>query len=74
MRLLDRAGETAPPATASNGDTLSHLLAGLPEAEAAAVLEDLWALAGIEPAGGRSAAEIVHRLAERAAVGQRAEP
>jgi ATP phosphoribosyltransferase regulatory subunit len=61
------AGETAQAAT-SNGDTLSHLLAGLPEAEAAAALQDLWSLAGIEPAGGRSAAEIVHRLAERAAL------
>lgn len=64
--MLDNAGEAAP--AGANGDTLSHLIAGLPEAEAAAVLEDLWALAGIEPAGGRSAAEIVHRLAERAAV------
>jgi ATP phosphoribosyltransferase regulatory subunit len=61
-------GAAAAPAAASNGDALSHLIAGLPEAEAAAVLEDLWSLAGIEPAGGRSAAEIVHRLAERAAV------
>jgi len=67
-QMLDSAGDAAPAAPASNGDTLSHLLAGLPEGEAAAVLEDLWALAGIEPAGGRSAAEIVHRLAERAAV------
>jgi ATP phosphoribosyltransferase regulatory subunit len=50
------------------GERLSSLLVGLPETEAAAVLEDLWALAGIEPAGGRSAAEIVHRLAERSAV------
>ncbi len=65
-QMLDGAGDTA--VAASNGDTLSNLLAGLPEGEAAAVLEDLWALAGIEPAGGRSAAEIVHRLAERAAV------
>jgi ATP phosphoribosyltransferase regulatory subunit len=31
------------------------------------MLEDLWSLAGVEPAGGRSAAEIVHRLAARAA-------
>ena len=62
---LELAGTEAPPAS---GDRLSGLLAGLPEAEAAAVLQDLWTLAGIEPAGGRSAAEIVHRLAERAAV------
>jgi ATP phosphoribosyltransferase regulatory subunit len=50
------------------GDRLSVLLGGLPETEAAAVLRDLWTLAGIEPAGGRSAAEIVHRLGQRAAV------
>jgi ATP phosphoribosyltransferase regulatory subunit len=67
--MLERAetsGELSQDAPA--GDRLSRLLAGLPEAEAALVLQDLWALAGIEPAGGRSAAEIVHRLAERAAV------
>jgi ATP phosphoribosyltransferase regulatory subunit len=55
-------------AAAPSGDRLSALLGALPEADAVAVLQDLWALAGIEPAGGRSAAEIVHRLAERAAV------
>jgi len=60
--------QSGPTAAAPAGDRLSALLAGLPEAEAAAVLQDLWTLAGIEPAGGRSAAEIVHRLAERAAV------
>ena len=48
------------------GDRVAELLAGLPEAQAAAALEELWTLAGIEPVGGRSAAEIVHRLAERA--------
>ena len=31
------------------------------------MLEDLWAVAGIRPVGGRRPAEIVHRLAERAA-------
>ncbi len=29
-------------------------------------LEELWALAGVQPVGGRSPAEIVHRLNERA--------
>jgi ATP phosphoribosyltransferase regulatory subunit len=48
------------------GDRVAELLAGLPEPQAAAALEELWTLAGIEPVGGRSAAEIVHRLAERA--------
>jgi ATP phosphoribosyltransferase regulatory subunit len=52
------------------GDRLSALIAGLPEAEACAVLEDLWALSGIQPVGGRSAAEIVHRLVERAGAAQ----
>lgn len=53
----------APSAEASR---IASLLAGLPEAEAVGVLEELWALAGIEPVGGRSAAEIAHRLASRA--------
>ena len=56
----------AAVAPARQGDRLSGLITGLPEAEARAVLEDLWALAGIQPVGGRSAGEIVHRLAERA--------
>jgi ATP phosphoribosyltransferase regulatory subunit len=61
---LERAqsAEAAP----REGDRVAELLAGLPEAQAAAALEELWTLAGIEPVGGRSAAEIVHRLAERA--------
>ena len=53
-------------AAASNGGgRLASLLSGLPETEATAVLDELWRLAGIQPVGGRSAAEIVHRLAER---------
>ena len=59
------APESAPAAPA--GERLATLLAGLPEAEAAAALDELWALAGVDPVGGRSAAEIVHRLAERSA-------
>jgi len=61
-------GAEAAPAPAPTGGRVAGLLAGLPETDAAAVLEDLWALAGVEPVGGRSAAEIVHRLAERSAV------
>ena len=49
---------------------IAALLAGLPEAEAVGVLEELWALAGIDPVGGRSAADIAHRLVERAEVVQ----
>jgi ATP phosphoribosyltransferase regulatory subunit len=62
---LDRAQAPAPEPR--QGDRLSALLAGLPEAEACAVLEDLWATAGIQPVGGRKPAEIIHRLVERAA-------
>ena len=54
-----------PPRPPRQGDRVSTLLAGLPEVEATAVLEDLWAVAGIAPVGGRSAAEIVHRLVLR---------
>jgi len=55
-----------PPREPRQGDRVSALIAGLPEAEATAVLEDIWALAGIAPVGGRSAGEIVHRLVQRA--------
>jgi ATP phosphoribosyltransferase regulatory subunit len=48
------------------GDRIAGLLSGLSETEAAAALEDLWALAGIAPVGGRSASEIAHRLVQRA--------
>ena len=61
---LERAKAGAPPSR--QGERLAALLGGLPEAEASAVLEDLWALAGIQPVGGRGAAEIAHRLTERA--------
>ena len=50
------------------GGRLAALLSGLSEKDATGVLEDIWAMAGIEPVGGRSPAEIVHRLAERAAL------
>jgi ATP phosphoribosyltransferase regulatory subunit len=56
----------SPDESGREGDRVAALLAGLPETQAAAALEELWTLAGIEPVGGRSAAEIVHRLAERA--------
>jgi ATP phosphoribosyltransferase regulatory subunit len=51
---------------AGGGGRLAGLLSDLPESEAAGVLEELWGLAGIQPVGGRSAAEITHRLALRA--------
>jgi ATP phosphoribosyltransferase regulatory subunit len=64
---LDGAGHEDSPARRGGG-RLAGLLATLPEAETAAVLAEIWALAGIEPVGGRSPAEIAHRLAERAAL------
>lgn len=50
----------------SEQSRIASLLAGLPESEASAVLQELWSLAGIEPVGGRRPAEIAHRLVERA--------
>jgi ATP phosphoribosyltransferase regulatory subunit len=61
---LERAQSPAPAQPRSS--RLAGLLAGLPEAEAAQALEELWALAGVQPVGGRAPAEIVHRLAEQA--------
>jgi ATP phosphoribosyltransferase regulatory subunit len=60
----DRTGQALR--TASGGGRLAGLLATLPEAEASLVLEELWTLAGIRPVGGRSAAEITHRIVLRA--------
>ena len=69
LRAELRAVE-APPERQSRGggERLAVLLSGLSETAAAEVLEDIWGLAGIEPVGGRGPAEIVHRLAERAAL------
>lgn len=60
---LARAGDAGAPAA---GGRLAGLLAGLSQPEAAALLEELWALAGIEPVGGRGPAEIAARLVRRA--------
>ena len=61
---LARAG--AAPEPAAESSQLAALLAGLPVAEAAALLEEVWALAGVERVGGRGAAEIAQRLVSRA--------
>jgi len=63
---LELSRSQAPARPSRQGDRISALLAGLPESEATAVLEDLWAIAGIAPVGGRTAGEIVHRLVQRA--------
>ena len=67
LRLeLERA---QAPATASGG-RLAAILAELPAGEAAQALEEIWALAGVQPVGGRSPGEIAVRLAERAGAAQ----
>jgi len=58
---LSRTGETA-----AGGGTLAGLLAGLSEGQATALLEEVWALAGVEPVGGRGPAEIAARLVRKA--------
>lgn len=45
---------------------LAGVLAGLDASQAGAVLEEVWALAGIEPVGGRSPTEIAGRLVRKA--------
>lgn len=61
---LARAGE--PAAEASDSGGLAGVLAALSPAEAGQMLEEVWALAGVEPVGGRGPAEIAQRLVRRA--------
>ena len=63
---LSRTGEVAT----DGGGTLSGLLAGLSETQAGALLEEVWALAGVEPVGGRGPAEIAARLVRKAEAAQ----
>jgi ATP phosphoribosyltransferase regulatory subunit len=51
---------------------LAGLLSGLGEAEAVALLEEVWSLAGVSPVGGRPTAQIARRLAARGGEGARA--
>lgn len=53
-------------ATAGAEDVLARRLGALAPDEAAALLQEIWGLAGITPVGGRSAAEIAGRLVRRA--------
>jgi ATP phosphoribosyltransferase regulatory subunit len=66
-RLLNaelwRAEEAAEPAAQGQ---LAAMLSGLSKAQAAAMLEEVWALAGVEPVGGRGPGEIAARLVRRA--------
>jgi len=65
-RLLWNELSRTGAAPSGNGGTLAGLLAGLPEGQAAALLEEVWALAGVEPVGGRGPAEIAARLVRKA--------
>ena len=60
---LARAGEAS---TSNGGGQLAAMLSGLSEAQAATMLEEVWALAGVEPVGGRGPGEIAARLVRRA--------
>jgi ATP phosphoribosyltransferase regulatory subunit len=71
-RLLAAELNGEAPAPAGRESRLAGLLAGLPEAEAAALLEEVWSLAGVSAVGGRPTAEIARRLAARGAEGARA--
>lgn len=59
---LSRVGE----AQASERGALAGMLAGLSESQAAALLEEVWSLAGVQPVGGRGPAEIAARLVRKA--------
>lgn len=61
---LARAGGAKAAVAADS--PLAALLSGRSESETAALLEEVWALAGIEPVGGRKPAEIASRLVRRA--------
>jgi ATP phosphoribosyltransferase regulatory subunit len=63
---LDRAGSAPAPAAGQ----LTALLSGLSEQQAASMLQEVWALAGIEPVGGRGPVEIAQRLVRRAEAAQ----
>lgn len=60
---LARAGALGAEAPQAR---LADLLSGLSEKDAAALLEEVWSLAGVEPVGGRGPAEIAQRLIRRA--------
>lgn len=64
--LAAELNRTRGEAAGANGGTLAGLLAGLSQAQAAALLEEVWALAGVEPVGGRGPAEIAARLVRKA--------
>ena len=71
-RLLRTELEPAEAVEDAPQSRLATLLSGLGEAEAVALLEEVWSLAGVSPVGGRPTAEIARRLAARGGEGARA--
>jgi ATP phosphoribosyltransferase regulatory subunit len=65
-RLLHAELARTGAAANTEGGQLAAQLAGLSGAQAAALLEEVWALAGVEPVGGRGPAEIAARLVRKA--------
>jgi ATP phosphoribosyltransferase regulatory subunit len=66
--LWAELARTDEPAAA--GGALAGLLTGLSEAQAGALLAEVWNLAGVEPVGGRGPAEIAARLVRKAEAAQ----
>jgi ATP phosphoribosyltransferase regulatory subunit len=64
LLLAELSRKDAEPA--AGGGTLARLLAGLSEVRAGELLEEVWALAGVEPVGGRGPGEIAARLVRKA--------
>jgi ATP phosphoribosyltransferase regulatory subunit len=71
-RLLRTELEPAEAVEDGPQSRLATLLSGLGEAEAVALLEEVWGLAGVSPVGGRPTAEIARRLAARGGEAARA--
>jgi ATP phosphoribosyltransferase regulatory subunit len=67
-RLAAELAQAEAPPAPKAADRLAVLLGHVSESEAAAALEEIWRISEIEPVGGRSALEIVHRLREQAAI------
>lgn len=62
MAELARVGQKV----GNDGGRLATILAEMSDADGAALLEEVWALAGVEPVGGRGPAEIAARLIRKA--------
>ncbi len=65
-RLLQAELTRTDTASTPVGSALTGLLKGLSEDQAGVLLEEVWALAGVEPVGGRGPAEIAARLVRKA--------